>query len=44
MQFTEPLTVLLIIAGVISLLINDIIDAGVIFFVVILSFGVCCLK
>ena len=33
MQFTEPLTVLLIIAGVISLLINDIIDAGVIFFV-----------
>ncbi len=37
MQFTEPLTVLLIIAGVISLLINDIIDAGVIFFVVILN-------
>ncbi len=37
LQFTEPLTILLIIAGVISLLINDVIDAGVIFFVVILN-------
>jgi len=37
LQFTEPLTILLIIAGIISLLINDIIDAGVIFFVVILN-------
>lgn len=37
LQFTEPLTVLLIIAGIISLLIQDIIDAGVIFFVVILN-------
>lgn len=36
-QFTEPLTVLLIIAGAISILINDFIDAGVIFFVVILN-------
>ena len=36
-QFTEPLTVLLIIAGVISILINDFIDAGVIFFVVLLN-------
>ena len=36
-QFTEPLTVLLIIAGIISLLIRDFIDAGVIFFVVILN-------
>ncbi len=36
-QFTEPLTILLIIAGIISLLINDFIDAGVIFFVVILN-------
>ena len=37
LQFTEPLTVLLIIAGIISLLIRDFIDAGVIFFVVILN-------
>ena len=37
LQFTEPLTILLIIAGLISLLINDVIDAGVIFFVVILN-------
>lgn len=37
LQFTEPLTILLIIAGIISLLIQDIIDAGVIFFVVILN-------
>lgn len=37
LQFTEPLTVLLIIAGIISLAISDIIDAGVIFFVVILN-------
>lgn len=37
LQFTEPLTILLIIAGIISLLINDFIDAGVIFFVVILN-------
>lgn len=37
LQFTEPLTVLLIIAGIISLLIHDFIDAGVIFFVVILN-------
>lgn len=37
LQFTEPLTVLLIIGGIISLLIRDFIDAGVIFFVVILN-------
>lgn len=37
LQFTEPLTILLIIAGIISLLIRDFIDAGVIFFVVILN-------
>lgn len=37
MQFTEPLTVLLIIAGIVSLVIHDIIDAAVIFFVVILN-------
>ncbi len=36
-QFTEPLTILLILAGIISLLISDFIDAGVIFFVVILN-------
>lgn len=36
-QFTEPLTVLLIIAGIVSVLINDLIDASVIFFVVILN-------
>ncbi len=36
-QFTEPLTVLLIIAGIISALIQDFIDSGVIFFVVILN-------
>ena len=37
MQFTEPLTILLIIAGIVSLVIHDIIDAAVIFFVVILN-------
>lgn len=37
LQFTEPLTILLIIAGIISALINDFIDSGVIFFVVILN-------
>lgn len=36
-QFTEPLMILLIIAGIISTLIHDYIDAGVIFFVVILN-------
>ena len=37
LQFTEPLTILLIIAGIISALIQDYIDSGVIFFVVILN-------
>lgn len=36
-QFTEPLTVLLIIAGVIAFAINDFIDSGVIFLVVIIN-------
>jgi Ca2+-transporting ATPase len=36
-QFTEPLMILLIIAGIVAFLINDIIDSMVIFFVVILN-------
>ena len=36
-QFTEPLMILLIIAGIVAFLINDIIDSLVIFFVVILN-------
>lgn len=37
MQFSEPLTILLIIAAVISALINNIIDAAVIILVVIIN-------
>ena len=37
LQFTEPLMILLIIAGVVAFLINDIIDSIVIFFVVVLN-------
>ena len=37
LQFTEPLMILLIIAGIVAFLINDIIDALVIFFVVVLN-------
>lgn len=36
-QFTEPLMILLIIAGIVAFLINDIIDSLVIFFVVVLN-------
>lgn len=36
-QFTEPLMILLIIAGIVSFLINDYIDSAVIFFVVLLN-------
>ncbi|MDO5850908.1 MAG: calcium-translocating P-type ATPase, PMCA-type [Methanobacteriaceae archaeon] len=36
-QFTEPLMILLIIAGVIAIIINDIIDGSVILFVVLLN-------
>ncbi|MDO5825841.1 MAG: calcium-translocating P-type ATPase, PMCA-type [Methanosphaera sp.] len=36
-QFTEPLMILLIIAGIVAFLINDVIDAMVIFFVVVLN-------
>ncbi len=36
-QFTEPLIILLIIAGIISALIQDYIDSAVIFFVVVLN-------
>ncbi|MCD7782107.1 MAG: calcium-translocating P-type ATPase, PMCA-type [Methanosphaera sp.] len=36
-QFTEPMTVLLIIAGIIALLIEDYIDSGVIFLIVIFN-------
>lgn len=36
-QFTEPLMILLIIAGFVSAFINDYIDSGVIFFVVIMN-------
>ena len=37
LQFTEPLMILLILAGIVSALINDFLDSAVIFFVVILN-------